>query len=308
MNMVRMTIAEAAYCFIAGDLPTGETVRVTTFFDMKSATSPVLTTNTATEIGATGKYYWCLDEMETSPAREMIVLWIMTAPVSGRTTWGVLHIGGYPGVVQSVVAGAITAAALAADAITADKIADDAIGADQIGAGAIVAATFAAGAIDAAAIKDAAIDLATFAADVKTGLALKANVETITANAITAAAINNDAITGQKVDTTAVTKIVGTAVALDGGAATIAGMLTKIADDNGGANFNAETDSLEAIANSEAVPPTVEQIADEIERVGGMLEAAKDAAVSAQEESEEVNAKLEAGSLAPNSVQFEPTV
>lgn len=175
MDYARVTIAEAADCFIAGDLPTGETVRVTTFFDMKSATSPVLTTNTATEIGSTGKYYWCLDEMETSPAAEMIVLWILTAPVSGRTTWGVLHIGGYPGVVQSVVAGAITAAALAADAITADKIADDAIGADQIGAGAIVAATFAAGAIDAAAIKDAAIDAATFAAGAINAAAIAAS-------------------------------------------------------------------------------------------------------------------------------------
>jgi len=39
----------------------------------------------------------------------------------------------------------------------------------------------------------------------------------------------------------------GTPVALDGGGATIAGMLTKIADDNGGADFDAETDSLQAI-------------------------------------------------------------
>jgi hypothetical protein len=37
---------------------------------------------------------------------------------------------------------------------------------------------------------------------------------------------------------------IGTPVALDGGAATLGGMLTKIADDNGGADYDAATDSL----------------------------------------------------------------
>lgn len=258
MDYVRMTIAEAAYAFIAGDLPTGETVKVTTFFDMKSATSPVLTTNTATEIGATGKYYWCLDELQAAPAAEMIVLWIMTAPVSGRTTWGVLHIGGYPGTLLD---------------------------------GAIKTTSFAAGAIDAAAIKDAAIDLATFAADVKTGSALKANVETISANAITAAAINNGAITGDKVDATAVVKIVGTAVALDGGAASVCGMLTKMADDNGGADFDATRDSQNKIAvalqtvdanvddvledTGTTLPGTLTTIESKIDTVDGVADAVK---------------------------------
>lgn len=152
MDYARVTVAEAADCFIAADLPTGETVRVTTFFDMKSATSPVLTTNTATEIGSTGKYYWCLDEMETSPAAEMIVLWIMTSTTTSRTAWGVLHIGGYPG---TLLAGAIKAA--------------------TFGAGAIEAAAFAAGAIDAAAIKDGAIDAATFAAGAINAAAIAAS-------------------------------------------------------------------------------------------------------------------------------------
>ena len=40
---------------------------------------------------------------------------------------------------------------------------------------------------------------------------------------------------------------VGTPVALDGGAATVAGMLTKLADDNGGATFDATTDSQHTI-------------------------------------------------------------
>ncbi len=45
---------------------------------------------------------------------------------------------------------------------------------------------------------------------------------------------------------------VGVPVALDAGPATIAGMLTKMADDNGGSNFDAGTDSQEAISNSAA--------------------------------------------------------
>lgn len=40
----------------------------------------------------------------------------------------------------------------------------------------------------------------------------------------------------------------GTAIILDGGTASIAGMLTKLADDNGGADFNAGTDSQNKIA------------------------------------------------------------
>lgn len=40
---------------------------------------------------------------------------------------------------------------------------------------------------------------------------------------------------------------IGTPVALDGGSADISGMLTKLADDNGGADFDAETDSLEKL-------------------------------------------------------------
>lgn len=43
---------------------------------------------------------------------------------------------------------------------------------------------------------------------------------------------------------------IGTPVALDGGAATLGAMLTKMADDNGGADFDAADDSLERIANT----------------------------------------------------------
>lgn len=42
--------------------------------------------------------------------------------------------------------------------------------------------------------------------------------------------------------------VIGAPVALDSGTASIAGMLVKMADDNGGADFDATTDSLEKIA------------------------------------------------------------
>lgn len=74
--------------------------------------------------------------------------------------------------VKTITANAITATAINADAITADKIADNAIAAEHLAAN--------------------AIDLATFAADCKTGSALKANVETITAGIIANASFNAD--------------------------------------------------------------------------------------------------------------------
>jgi len=43
---------------------------------------------------------------------------------------------------------------------------------------------------------------------------------------------------------------IGTPVALDGGSATVSSMLTKMADDNGGASFDATTDSQTAIADN----------------------------------------------------------
>ena len=49
-------------------------------------------------------------------------------------------------------------------------------------------------------------------------------------------------------DTQDIQTKIGTPVALDGGAATLGGMLTKMADDNGGADFDATTDTLEKIS------------------------------------------------------------
>jgi len=116
----------------------------------------------------------------------------------------------------------LTASGVKADAVT--KIQTGLATPTNITAGTITTATnvttvngIANGAITAAAIADNAIDLATFAADCKTGSALKANVETVTNNAITAAAIATgaidadafatDAISAAAVSAAAVTKV-----------------------------------------------------------------------------------------------------
>jgi len=51
----------------------------------------------------------------------------------------------------------------------------------------------------------------------------------------------------QGADINTLVTYVGTPIALDGGSATLGSMLTKIADDNGGADFDATTDSLEKL-------------------------------------------------------------
>ena len=100
----------------------------------------------------------------------------------------------------AVTADWLTAAGVKADAVT--KIQTGLATPTNITAGTITTATnvttvngIANGAITAAAIANSAIDLATFAADCKTGSALKANVETITTDAISAAAVSAAAVT-----------------------------------------------------------------------------------------------------------------
>jgi hypothetical protein len=53
-----------------------------------------------------------------------------------------------------------------------------------------------------------------------------------------------------------------TPIALDGGPADLSGMLTKLADDNGGADFDATTDSQTEIADSIAGLPTDQDVRD----------------------------------------------
>lgn len=63
---------------------------------------------------------------------------------------------------------------------------------------------------------------------------------------------------------------IGTPVSLDSGGATIAGMLTKMADDNGGADFDAGSDSLEKIQTSVAAGFPLNINAD-VEPGGGII-------------------------------------
>ena len=136
-------------------------------------------------------------------------------------------------VVASIANDAITAASIATDAITDDAIATGAIASTAFANNSITNAavaddvdvnvkTMTAGVITATVIADNAIDLATFAADCKTGSALKANVETVTNDAITAAAIANGAIDANTF----------AAGALDAVWSTAARTLTAIDEDN----------------------------------------------------------------------------
>ena len=72
---------------------------------------------------------------------------------------------------------------------------------------------------------------------------------------------------GKFADIEADTTVIGTAAILDGGNATIGSMLTKMADNNSGVDFNAATDSLHEMSDLvTAIPttaaPTVENIWD----------------------------------------------
>ena len=125
----------------------------------------------------------------------------------------------------------------------------------SLSSGTVTTGAISAGAITATAIADNAIDLATFAADCKTGSALKANVETITNNAITAAAIatgaiDADAIADNAIDAGAIASDAITAAKIATGAITAAkfaaGAIDAAAIANGAidaATFAADVDA-----------------------------------------------------------------
>lgn len=184
--------------------------------------------------------------------------------------------------------GTIDAAQLGGDCITAAKIADDAISsehlntgaltADAFAADALVAATFATGAFTADAFAANALVGATFAASSLDG---KGDWNTVTPDAAgvapTAAEIKTEveqggsslaqilADTGElqtddipgtlstiagylDTEIASIQSRLGVPTPFDSGTNTIAGMLIKMADDNAGADFDAETDSLNKIA------------------------------------------------------------
>lgn len=215
MDVLRVSIAEASDCYLVGELPSGETVRVTTFYDMDGASSPVISDDVATEYGTTGLYYWSLSNLSAAPSAAMSILWVMTSTTTSRTTWGVLYIGGYPeGIKDANVA-----------LTTIDGIVDDIL-------------------TDTGTTLPASIDALPTAVEIRTEI---------------------DANSTQLADIIADTEVIGTGVALDGGPATLAGMLTKMADDSAGAAFDATTDSMQAIADGESTAPTVTQIREEMD-------------------------------------------
>ena len=82
---------------------------------------------------------------------------------------------------------------------------------------------------------------------------MRSDVEEITEDAAKAADLANN-IPNLDGSISGLDSKIGTPVALDGGAATLGGMLTKMADDNGGADFDATTDSQEKIAGAISAP------------------------------------------------------
>ncbi len=112
-------------------------------------------------------------------------------------------------------------------------------------AGASLAADVAAVKVDTAAIlADTGTDGVVVASASKTGYALSAaGVDAIWDEALAGHAT---AGTAGKGVSDLLTNL-GTPVSLDGGTASLAGMLTKLADDNGGSDFDATTDSLRVL-------------------------------------------------------------
>lgn len=123
----------------------------------------------------------------------------------------------------------------AGDFLTSALIADDAISSEHLNTGAFTADAFAANALVAA----------TFAAASLNG---KGDWNTVVPDAagVAPTAVENR----QEMDSnsTELAKI-GTIPALDAGAQTIGAAIAKLADDNGGADFDAGTDSLEKMRN-----------------------------------------------------------
>jgi hypothetical protein len=201
-------------------------------------------------------------------------------------------VGSVTGAVGSIAANGITATSIAADAINAAAVKADAVTKIQTGlatptnitagtittvtnltnlpaitagwltatgiaTGAITNAKFAAGAIDAAAIANGAIDAATFAADVDAEI-LSYIVDDATR--IDASSLNTAAVT----TVPAINTKIGTPANIDSGGATIADNLKKIADDNGGASFDATVSSLNKLSTAvtTGVPSTLQATAN----------------------------------------------
>lgn len=180
---------------------------------------------------------------------------------------------------DAFAADALVAATFATDSITADALADDAIAEINATVDTALSDYDAATGTELAAV-DTKIDTAQADLDILTGTdgvtlataqgnyapnvvvpdaagTLAALVGALTDAAAEGAVTDTDTImayvkqivTAEIAAATELAKI-GTIPALDGGAQTIGAAIGKLADDNGGADFDAETDSLERLANT----------------------------------------------------------
>jgi len=297
MKVQRISVAEGATAFLVAELPTGEAVTVTTFYNMTGASSPALTSSVATEIGSTGIYYWCLSNMDTAPAAAMDIAWIMTYGSTSRTDLGQITIGGYADVPKEN-----TALLNTIDGIVDDILTDT----GTTIPGTITTLTGKVDVVDGI-VDDILIDTGTTIPGTITtidGIVDSILVDTGTdipaAFAVTDGKIDVIDANVDQVETAVVTDIpaiLGIPVVLDGAFATIGGMLTKMADDNGGASFDAETDSLNAIAAGESTSPTVVQIREEMDSNSAQL-------IAIVADTGDIVDKMEAGSLPPNPVQW----
>lgn len=285
--MRRFTLQEGNSAVAIGELPKGGSVTIL-LYNAKTAAAIGTDDDDCTEIGTSGMYTWSYSNLTSAIGVETQILWIMTESGSSRTTWGEDYFGGIFDTLGNNSAAILedTGTTLPASLTTIEGKIDTVDGvADSI-------------------LED-------------TGTTIPATLTTIDG-------IVDDIL----VDTgTTIPDVIGTPVVLDGALATLAGMLTKMADDNGGADFDASTDSLQAIADGESTAPTVTQIREEMDAnstklasiledtgttipgalttIEGKIDTVDGVADDILVDTNDVVNKMESGSLAPNSVQFE---
>jgi hypothetical protein len=101
----------------------------------------------------------------------------------------------------------------------------------------------------------------------------------------------------------AISSRIGTPVALDGGAATLGAMLAKLADDNDGADFDAETDSLTEFRDS---IPTVEESGLATTNTVNFAHAATDADISTAQDDLDILTGTDGATLATLQPNYAP--
>ena len=152
----------------------------------------------------------------------------------------------------------ITSAKIAANAITSSQIAANAIGASQLATDGITEIALASADAVWDEQRSQHVSVGSFGEGVKVeslNTQAKADVNFEADQAL----IDYDPPTKAELDTaeanvtsvvTAVSNKIGTPIVIDGGIATVSGMLTKIVDDNGGADYDATYNSLATLVTA----------------------------------------------------------